>query len=141
MAISRMTEGDAVDLDFLNTLIDQINALEDANNVQVYLTQLGQTPTSSMTAKTCVQAGTILFTPLGQNFERVDNLVFPTPFAAPPVVTITPQWSGNTYVTTIHQVTNTGFNCSVQHHSSLWTYTMSGSVTCNWIAVGVVNSY
>ena len=136
-----MTEGDAVDLDLLNTLIDRINELEDANNVQVYLSELGQQKQSSVSVKTAVQAGTILFTPLGQNFERVDNLTFPHAFAYPPVVTVTPQWSGNTYVTTIHQVSTTGFNCSVQHHSASWSYLMTGAVTLNWVAVGVVNSY
>jgi hypothetical protein len=143
MAISRMTEGDAVDLDFLNTLIDQINALEDANNVQVYTTQLGRSPTSSLTSRMCVQAGTLLFSPLGQNYERVETTQarFPVPFAYPPVVTITPQWSGNTYVTTVHSILVDSFNASVQHHSGLWTYTMTGAVTCNWIAVGVVNNY
>ena len=104
-----MTEGDAVDLDLLNTLIDRINELEDANNVQVYLNQLGQAPTSSMTTRTCVQAGTALFTPIGANYEPI-TVAFRTPFATAPVVVISPTWAGgNTYVVNVGSASTTQF--------------------------------
>jgi len=141
MTLSRLTQGDAVDLDLLNAIIDKINSLEDANNVQAYwkFDEIGRA--SSMTDKMAVQGGSCVLNEAfpGANWAR-SRVYYPRPFSQQPGVTIMPQVGGWTHQMAIHTQTMDYFDPCVQQPSNNFGAPI-GVIRCNWIAIGPVNQF
>ena len=141
MTLSRLTQGDAVDLDLLNAIIDRLNALEDANNVQAYwkFDDIGRA--SSMTDKMTVQGGSCVLTEStpGSNWATT-KVWFPRPFSQMPGVTIMPHKGGWANQLAIFHQALDSFDPVVQQPSNNFGSPI-GVVRCNWIAIGPVNQF
>jgi hypothetical protein len=135
--LPRMTEGDGVDLQFMNEIIDRLNALQESNNVQAIWEYDGSRQGSG-TSPILVQGGSVMLsqTHASDPSWASKTITFPKAFETIPSVVISPNRYSYTYYTNTWSITPQSFVAVIQNRHDIWNNPI-GNIRCNWVAIGV----
>lgn len=135
MALSRLNDGDAVDKDLLNKLIDQLNKLESANNFQAIYNFAGTLSTKGDSL--LLQGGWQNIPSTGYGVV-VAQINYPVAFLNAGMIVCSAHAPGDHlagYTATVYEASNAWFKVAVERKNSAAV----GNVSFHWHALGPVN--
>jgi hypothetical protein len=132
LTLKRLDNQEPIDRGKFNELVDAINKLEDANNLQARV-KTSSGDFSTFHNKVIVQGMRLSFN--GSADGKLGTVTFPEKFSAVPVVTVTFYSTGGSYVIPqIWELTASGF---VLHAKATEPgYTIPSAMHANIIAIG-----
>lgn len=138
MTINKIQKNEPIDMGIINTIIDRVNKLDSAGNITISAHN-GTTKYTTTNGNLLVQAFTVtkaVTLDAAGYHGSAGTVTFGTPFAAAPVVTVTPVWSLY-LVPAVYSITSTGFGLKVLRASESWANAPT-SIKFNVIAVGPI---
>lgn len=137
MALTRLSKGDAIDMDLVNKLIDNINKLEAANNFQAIYNFQGTK--SSMTSTLLLQAGAFLVPGNGQSRVQT-HVTYPVPFINHAMVVPSAHAPGDisaAYIATVFEAEFSRFTVNIERKDGM---PLNAPISLHWHALGPVNA-
>lgn len=137
MTLQHFFEGDPLDRDGLNAIVDDLTA-NDANEVPtVFINRAGRKSyKSSAGQKVKIQSEIVAVAPYTTSLGYVEfRITFPEPFGIVPAVTFTPI-GREVFMIVITQLTNTYFTVRCQQNPTLRGDTLVNITGVGYVAIG-----